>query len=415
MAERARTLLAAVAALAICAPAWAAPSLPPEPQVIAALDSHPSVAAAASRVDAARAGASALARGTHEFTLQGSYVSRDVTNEGRFNEFDAQVMRAVRLPGKAQLDRSAGELGVEVAHNRMEDARHQVSLMFAGLWFDWLVSAELRHNELATAKLLEQELRALERRRALRDASQLEVDQAQAALDQALGQAAQTAAGETQARVRLAANFTDLPLPETAPDLGQPELPEQSLEDLRGLVISRSHEILAADREAARLDVVARRSDRDRMADPSVGVRLFSERSGMERGAGLVFQMPLGGGYRKAQAQQASAEANAATFDLASIRRMVEATADADLADVRSRMETWQRFASAVRSAGQAAERSAIGYRLGATDLADLLLIRRQHHDARRMEIMARGDALRALLKLQIDAHVIWKDEDIDH
>jgi outer membrane protein TolC len=78
-------------------------------------------------------------------------------------------------------------------------------------------------------------------------------------------------------------------------------------------------------------------------------------------------------------------------------------------------METWQRFASAVRSAGQAAERSAIGYRLGATDLADLLLIRRQHHDARRMEIMARGDALRALLKLQIDAHVIWKDEDIDH
>jgi outer membrane protein TolC len=297
----------------------------------------------------------------------------------------------------------------------MEDARHQVSLMFAGLWFDWLVSAELRRNEQASAKLLEQELRALERRRDLRDASQLEVDQAQAALDQALGQAAQTAAGETQARVRLLANFTDLPLPETVPDLGQPELPEQALEDLRGLVISRSHEILAADREAARLDVVARRTDKDRMADPSVGVRVFSERSGMERGAGLVFQMPLGGGYRKAQAQQASAEAHAATFDLASVRRMVEATADADLADVRSRMETWQRFASAVRSAGQAAERSAIGYRLGATDLADLLLIRRQHHDARRMEIMARGDALRALLKLQIDAHVIWKDEDIDH
>lgn len=410
-----RILMASAAALAFCAPAWAGPALPPEPQVIAALDSHPSVVAAASRVDAARAGASALARGSHEFTLQGSYVSRDVTNEGRFNEFDAQVMRGVRLPGKAQLDRSAGELGVEVAHNRMEDARHQVALMFAGLWFDWLVSAELRRNDLASASLLEQELRALQRRRDLRDASQLEVDQAQAALDQALGQAAQTAAAETQARVRLAANFADLPLPEAAPELGTPELPAQSLEDLRGLVISRSHEILAADREAARLDVVAQRAAKDRLADPSFGVRMFSERSGMERGAGVVFQMPLGGGYRKAQAQQASAEANAATFDLASVRRMVEATADADLADARSRMETWQRFSSAVGSAGMAAERSATGYRLGATDLADLLLIRRQRHDARRMEIVARGDAMRALLKLQIDAHVIWKDEDIDH
>ena len=72
----------------------------------------------------------------------------------------------------------------------------------------------------------------------------------QAALDQARGQAAQSAALEAQARARLAAMFPDLPLPDFPPDLGSPELPEQSLEALRDMVVSRSHEIVAAEREA---------------------------------------------------------------------------------------------------------------------------------------------------------------------
>ena len=38
-----------------------------------------------------------LARGTHELTLQGSYVSRDVTNERRYDEFDSTLMRGVRF------------------------------------------------------------------------------------------------------------------------------------------------------------------------------------------------------------------------------------------------------------------------------------------------------------------------------
>src|SRR3546814_1499146 len=57
---------------------------------------------------------------------------------------------------------------------------------------------------------------------------------------------------------------------------------------MRDLVIERSHEIRAADREAQRLAVVARRIRADRIADPSFGVRLFSERGGMEQGAGIV-------------------------------------------------------------------------------------------------------------------------------
>jgi hypothetical protein len=87
--------------------------LPAKADVLRALDAHPSVEAADARTNAARADATALARGPHEFTLTTSYLSRTVNDtsgigNGRFDEFEAQITRPIRLPGKAALDRQIG-------------------------------------------------------------------------------------------------------------------------------------------------------------------------------------------------------------------------------------------------------------------------------------------------------------------
>jgi len=407
--------LLAIALLTCLAPAAARAQradLPAIENVNEALDNHPAVAAALARVQAARAARDMLARGTHEVTVTGSYMRRSVDREGAYAEFDATVTRPFRLPGKAALDREAGALGIEVAENQMEDARHQAALMLADLWHEWLTAGSLYRSDMDSVRALDAALAALGRRVALRDASQLELDQASAALAQARAQAGMSRAGREQARVRLAATFPEIPLPQEPPDLAVPELPALDLEALRALVIERSHEILAADRQAQRLDVIARRIRADRIADPSFGVRLFSERSGMERGAGLVMSIPLGGGYRRSAADQASAEANAARFELASIRRSVMALADADLSNARTRLEAWRSADAAARGAADAARRTERGYQLGQIDLADLLYARRQANDARRSEIEARSGADRALLRLQIDSHVIWIDEE---
>ena len=50
----------------------------------------------------------------------------------------------------------------------------------------------------------------------------------------------------------------------------------------------------------------------------------------------------------------------------------------------------------------------------GQIDLADLLYARRQAGEARRSEIMARSEAARALLKLEIDSHSLWMVHDED-
>ena len=293
----------------------------------------------------------------------------------------------------------------------MEDARHQAALVLSGLWHDWLTAGSHYRNDLDTVRSLEAALTALRRRVQLRDASALDLDQASAALAQAQAQAAASLSAREQARVILVATFPEIPLPPEPAELALPERPLQNLETMRALVVERSHEIRAADREAQRLAVVARRVRADRIADPSLGVRLFSERSGMERGAGVVASIPLGGGYRRAAADQASAEANVARLELANVQRSVAAIADADLSNARTRLEAWRSAQASAQSASDAAGRTERGYQLGQIDLVDLLYARRQANDARRSEIDARSEASRALLKLQIDSHSIWVPE----
>ena len=388
--------------------------LPPSEKVAEALDNHPAVAAARARVDAARADRDMLAKGTHEIAVTGSYVRRSVDREGGYDEFDATIARPFRLPGKAALDREAGALGIEVAENRMEDARHQTALLLSGYWNDWLVAGALYRNDLDTVRWLEKELSALRRRVALRDAAALDVDQAMAAMAQAQAQAANSLAAREQARVALAANFPEIPLPIEPPETSVAMVPAQRLAAMRDLVIARSHEIRAAAREAPRLAVVAQRVRADRIADPSFGVRLFSERSGMEQGAGVVMSMPLGGGHRRAAADRASAEGNAAQLEHMSVQRTVRAIADADLSSATLRLEAWKNTDLSAQSAASALARTERGYQLGQIDLADLLYARRQAGEARRSEIMARSEAARALLKLEIDSHSLWVVHDED-
>ena len=388
--------------------------LPPSEKVAEALDNHPAVAAARARVDAARADRDMLAKGTHEIAVTGSYVRRSVDREGGYDEFDATIARPFRLPGKAALDREAGALGIEVAENRMEDARHQTALLLSGYWNDWLVAGALYRNDLDTVRWLEKELSALRRRVALRDAAAIDVDQAMAALAQAQAQAANSLAAREQARVALAANFPEIPLPIEPPETSVAMVPAQRLAAMRDLVIERSHEIRAAEREAQRLAVVAQRVRADRIADPSFGVRLFSERSGMEQGAGVVMSMPLGGGHRRAAADRASAEGNAAQLEHMSVQRTVRAIADADLSSATLRLEAWKNTDLSAQSAASALARTERGYQLGQIDLADLLYARRQAGEARRSEIMARSEAARALLKLEIDSHSLWMVHDED-
>ncbi|MDE2563757.1 MAG: TolC family protein [Sphingomonadales bacterium] len=410
-------LAALIGATCLVAPAMAQEraDLPPPEVVAEALDTHPSVEAAGADVSAARADARMLASGPHEVTLVGSYIRRTVKNEGGFDEFDGTLQRGLRLPGKARLDREAGLLGIEEAQNNHEDARHQASLVLMQGWHDLLLAGAKVRTDRAELANYDSLVRAVARREQLRDAARLDVDQARS--ERALAQArlAQSEAALAEARARLGALFPGLPLPAEVPEPVSPELPQAGVDTLHDLVLSRSHEIRAAESKAARYGVLGERAMKDRMADPTLGFRLFSERGGNERGAGVVFSLPFGGGYRSAAADKASAAASRAQLELAMVRRDITATADADASNARTLFAAWQASRDALASATSAAQLSRKGYDAGVTDLADLLAVERQAIAARRAEVDARVSALRAIMKLRVDSHDLWAplhDED---
>lgn len=398
--------------LCLAAPLLAEPvasdGLPDEAAVLGALEAHPGVAAARARVAAAQADSNARARGPHEFTFQGSYIRRTVDREGDFDEFDTQLTRPIRLPGKARLDRDIGGFGVDAAANRADDARHDAALLLAEHWYAWLgASAEADVDRQAVANY-ERDLAATRRRVELGDAALLETDQTGAALATARLMLEQSQGRARLARGRLAAQFPALPLAVEAPRIPAPEIPAGGLARLRDLVPERSHEIAAAEAQARQSETLAERARRERVADPSVGVRLFSERSGAERGAGLLFSMPLGGGYRTAQASQAAAEANAARSEAELARFEVREEAEANFAEAEFRHTAWQRAHDALKAQMAALAKLRRGQELGEIDLSDLLLGERMVHDAFRAEASARVEAVRAITLLRINSHDLW-------
>lgn len=384
--------------------------LPPAEVAVRALDAQPVVTAATARVDAARAQGDALRIGPHEITAQGTVSRRTVDPGMRYAEYDATVSRPFRLPGKAALDRKAGALGVDIAQNQMEDVRHQAALVLGTLWYDWLLAVELHRNAGALVETQQALADATGKRLKARDAAQLDLEQTRAALALAQAQMGDAAAARDRARALLASRFPDLLLPEEPPRILDPLVPDEGLARLQELIVERSHEIAAASGQAERQSVLARRARADRLADPSLGVRLFSERGGEEKGAGLFVSLPLGGGHRRAVARQADAEASAARSDLTAVEREITGHAAADVAEYRAREAAWQASRDAVARAEQSATLAARGQQLGAIDLADRLYADRQANEARAQELAARAAAARLILKLRIDSHTLWMD-----
>jgi outer membrane protein TolC len=393
------------------------PSLPAKADVLAALEGNPGVAAADARTDAARADARALNAGPHEFTLTTSYLSRNVndgtgTNNGRFNEFEAQVTRPIRLPGKATLDRQIGQQGVTYASNMAEDARHQAALRLAQDWCDWLGAAQEATVDRQAVSNYEALLASVKRRVTLRDASALEEDQAAAAVGAARAQAVRSAGRQTVARARLVAQFPALPLPAIVPDVAPPQIPAGGLDRLHDKILGRSHELAAAEALSHQAQAQADRARKERTGDPSFGLRVFSERGGMEKGAGVLFSIPFGGGYRSAQADRASAQASAAQADLQGVRLMIQETADTDLAETQAAKAAWEQSRGALNEQVAALQKTRRGQQLGEISLAEVLLAERMVHDAFRAEAIARADAMRAMVRIRIDAHELWIGDD---
>lgn len=412
----ARLLALAIALAGLALPvrsqtvAGAAPvsSLPPERLALRAIERTPEVQAAAAGLARAEAESRLRSVGTHEAQLSVVPQRRRIEGGPTYNEWEAELSRAVRWPGKARLDREIGAGGVEVARLDLADAHHASARRLLALWSAWQrawVVAKQQHEQV---RLWARDRKAIARRVELGDAAQRDRIAADAALAQARAAALQADADEQSARRMLTSAFPGLPLPPRVRLGKAPPALAGSDAYWSGLIIQRSHEIGAADARVRMREAEARRARADRLADPTVGVRVLNDLGGRERALGLVLSIPIGVRQRGARAAAADADALAEQAQAAMVHRDIARDAREVVARAHAFRAIWRSRADALDAAQDSAAREERAYALGESGLAELLAARRVERDAALAERRAAVDAIEAVARVRIDAHDLW-------
>lgn len=387
-------------------------SLPPKEVVLQAIEATPEVRAAEAVLARAEAEERMRRAGSHEAQFTVIPQQRRVDGGERYHEWEADLSRGVRWPGKARLDREIGAAGTEAAQLMLEDAHHAGARRLLALWADWQragVALQLQRRQVA---LWERHHAAVARRVQLGDVAQRDLVAIDAALAQARATALQAAAEQGNARLALSSAFPGIPLPQKVRLPSTPPVLSGSDEAWVKLILARSHEIGAAEALARRQDATARRARAERMPDPVIGVRVLNERGGRERAFGLTLSIALGTSYRSAAAAAAGADAMGAAVELTMVRRDVDQGARRVVAMARAMHDIWKQQSEASKAAEASAAKSERAYALGESGLAEVLAAQRQAREAALAERRANVDATEAVTRVQVDAHELWHRHD---
>ncbi len=381
--------------------------LPSEVEVRRALQSSPVVAAARDQIDVAAARQKQLSAGSYEWTIGATGQRRTDPQGLTYNEQTYEISRSLRLWGKGGLDQELGNQTLSVGRNGFSDSWHEASRALMSGWFEWLRAKRTSAVLGTQATLLDQQLAAVRMRIRAGDAPRVEELLAQTEIDR---QAAALAAADRQEQewaLRLQRSFPDLSLV-AATQIDSPELLPGSDEEWVQRILADNHEIELAEGQHEQARIAARRAGRDRMPDPTVGVRYSSNFDGNRRVVGLIFSVPLGGPGRSAAYSAALGEASVAAQRARDVRLKVESDARRAALAMRSSYQQWERLQQVASRSSAGAEAVAKGYSLGEFTITELLTARRQSLDSDLAAAIAQLDALEAMARLQLDAHEIW-------
>ncbi len=384
--------------------------LPSEIEVRRALQSSPQIIVARQEIDIATARRKQLKAGQYEWTVGFTGQRRTDPLGPTYTEEAYELSRSLRLWGKAGLDRDLGNQTQAVGEYAYSDNWHEASRALLAGWFDWL-RAQLGLQIIRDqAALLQQQLSIVQSRVRAGDAPHVEEALAQTEIDRHSASAAVAERHLREVTLQLQRSFPDLILNAPA-GLDTPEVLAGSDEDWLKWILADNHEIALAESQQEQARLAALRVGRDRMPDPSVGVRYSDNFDGNRRVIGLIVTMPLGGPGRSAAYEAALAEASVAAERARDVRLKVEGDARRAALAMRSTYLQWRQLQQVAAQSRISAETMAKGYSLGEFTITELLTARRQSLDADLTAATAQLDALEAIARLQLDAHQIWQAE----
>ncbi|MHB1691416.1 MAG: TolC family protein, partial [Thiomonas sp.] len=357
------------------------PTLPPFAQLDRLLADTPLLHVAQAMQQAALQNGQVLRSGTQEFTGQAQVQQRRIDappDNGNYAEWQLLLNRQIRLPSQAQADNRLADALTTSANAGLIGARQQLLTDVLAAWF----AAQRAQAEAALAQqnlgLMQGQVQALQRRKALGDASMLELEQMQA--EEARAQSALLLAQglASSSRAALEARYPalagDTTLSGQAGSTAQLALPDQPADALRALVEQNSA-TLARDRAALQqAQAKAGQATAARTPQPTVGAYVGSDRGGRERIIGLQFAMPFGGPARVSTERAALAEVEAAQWRLRDAQALALAEFQRLWATSQSQAAGAKAMDRAAQVQTQASARMLRAYQLGEAGISDWLL-----------------------------------------
>lgn len=410
------TSLAAAIALAFtlvgsaCAaePVMPTPGLPPVPAIEKALTEYPSVRAARQAVGIDEAGARRLRAGPYEYSLRGGYQTHSIPN-GRFPEWDIGIERPLRLPGKAVADRAIGDQNIELARRMAYSAWCDGARHLLKLWFGW----ERENMQLALwqqqVESLREQLSVVTRRAKVGDAPRVEVNLAEAAVAQAEAVMEGFRGRDEGTRAALARTFPALTIPARALP-GEPRQLEHDLDWFVERVRAHNDEVRVARAAALRGRLLSNRANAEGRPDPTIGVRISTDRSAQDHIAGLYVIVPLPGENRKALADGALAGASVAASHEAAIVQRVSAEVAVMVGQANGAYAAWNRARAAAEGMKRNADSMQRSWQLREASLGDLLVARRLAIESSLAATLAQLEAEETRYRLLVEAHILWND-----
>ncbi|CAN5888852.1 TolC family protein [soil metagenome] len=381
--------------------------LPSEQSVRQTLENLPQLRASAINIELAMSGKSRLQAGTYEWTARVASNRRTDQNGDRFNEQELALERPVRWFGKAGKDAAIGEKSIEIAHAAHADTWHEAGRSLMKDWFDSLrESASVRslHAQLLTAEQLRN---IADKRVKAGDAAALELLQADTEARRVSVLLQQAQLRDEQMRQLLHTSYPGLPQPILEP-LALPQIPDQPASFWLAKILDDNHELELAQAEADLFTLQAARIASDKMPDPTIGLRAGRERNGQERLIGISISIPLAGAARSADGASAHLKAKMAEERASLTRQKVTAMAQRVITDSMRSHSIWQTMQQIQQQSQTQAGKMMRAYQLGEATLTDALTTRRQALDAALANESAQIDALAAMARLHLDAHMIW-------
>lgn len=388
------------------------PDLPPAAQVTQALRAYPLVRTAEASLRAEAANRDRLVAGPHEFALKlASQRRNERTADMSTRDHEIGIERAIRLPGKSARDAEIGAAGVTQAKFALGDALHESARLLLKSWFDWLREGAAARDWAAQVAVLRTQHAAILKKVGAGETAKLEALLSEAQLVQAEAQQMQAQGRRERAASELTQHFPGINLPETLV-ASAPQLLADTPAQWRERILAHNHELAVARTAARRGTLLAQQLDAERLPDPTLGLKLASERDGQERVIGLQVTIPLPGAARTASARAGTAEADAAYAREALALARVEAEARRTISLAQGSHATWLRLVDVAVRMEDNARLLEKAWRLGEGQFGELQNARRQAIEARLAATQAQLDANEARYRLLLDAHELWPLDD---